>query len=78
VLSDDGRVVDKKERDGDEDESDVQNTSAYQKSGIAIARLGWKDFLSVLLHSRTGLIPAVSAMVNSLVHEDPLIPSFSS
>jgi hypothetical protein len=37
VLSDDGRVVDKKERDGDEDESDVQDTSAYQKSGIAIA-----------------------------------------
>jgi hypothetical protein len=34
---DDGRVVDKKEEDGDEDENDMENTSGYEKSGVRLA-----------------------------------------
>jgi len=34
---DDGRVVDKKERDGVEDESDMEDTSGYEKSGVRLA-----------------------------------------
>jgi hypothetical protein len=34
VFCDDGRVVDEKERDRDEDENDVEDTSGYEKSGV--------------------------------------------
>jgi hypothetical protein len=34
---DDGRVVDKKEGDGDEDENDMEKTSGYEKSGVRLA-----------------------------------------
>jgi len=37
VFYDDGRVVDEKERDGDEDENDVEDMSGYEKSGVRIA-----------------------------------------
>jgi len=37
VFCDDGRVVDMKERDGDEDENDVEDTSRYEKSGVRLA-----------------------------------------
>jgi hypothetical protein len=34
VFCDDGRVVDKYERDGDEDENDVEDMSGYEKSRV--------------------------------------------
>ena len=34
MFCDDDRVVDKKERDGDEDENDVEDTSRFEKSGV--------------------------------------------
>jgi hypothetical protein len=37
VFCDDGRVVDEKERDGDEDENDVEDKSGYEKSGVRLA-----------------------------------------
>jgi len=49
---------------GDEDENDVEDTSGYEKSGVRLARLGWEDLVSVLLHARSGLVPAVLGMVH--------------
>jgi len=37
VFCDDGRVVNEKERDGDEDENDVEDASGYEKSGVRLA-----------------------------------------
>jgi hypothetical protein len=37
VFCDDGRVVDKTERDGDEDEQNVEDMSGYEKSGVQLA-----------------------------------------
>jgi len=37
VFCDDGRVVDEKERDGDEDVNDVEDMSEYEKSGVGLA-----------------------------------------
>jgi len=34
VLCDDGRVVHKKERDRDKDESDKEDTRGYEKPGV--------------------------------------------
>jgi hypothetical protein len=31
----------------DEDENDVEDTSGYEKSGVQLAWLGWKDLVSV-------------------------------
>jgi len=56
--------VDKKEGDGDEDENDMENTSGYEISGVRLARLGLEDHVSVLLAAGSGLIPAISGMVN--------------
>ena len=68
---DDGRVVDKKERDEDEDESDMEDTSGYEKSGVRLAWLGveetWlglEDIISVFLPAGSRLVPAVSRMVS--------------
>jgi len=49
---------------GDEDENDVENTSSYEKSGVRLARLGLEDLVSVLLPAGSGLVLAVSGMVN--------------
>jgi len=49
---------------GDDNENDVEDTSGYKKSGVRLARLGWEDLVSVLLHAGSGLIPALSGMVN--------------
>jgi len=49
---------------GDEDENDMKDTSGYEKSGVRLARLGWEDLVSVLLPTRSGLVPGVSGMVN--------------
>jgi len=81
---DDGRVVDKKEWDGDEDESDMEDTSGYEKSGVRLAWLGvektWlglEYLVSVLLPAGSGLVPAIPGMVNWLAHEILSSPSFS-
>jgi hypothetical protein len=37
VFCDDDRVVDEKERDGDKDENDVQDTSGCEKSRVRLA-----------------------------------------
>jgi len=54
---------------GDEDENDVEDTSGYEKSVIQLACLGCEQLRSVWLHARSGLVPAVSGMVNWLAHE---------
>jgi len=54
---------------GDEDENDIEDTSGYEKSGVQLAWLCWEDLVSVLFHDGSGLVPAVSAMVNWLAHE---------
>jgi len=54
---------------GGEDENDMEDTSGYEKSGVRLAWLGWEDLVSVLLDSGSGLVPAVSGMVNWLTHE---------
>jgi uncharacterized protein YecA (UPF0149 family) len=36
---------------GDEDETDVEDWSEYEKSGVQLARLGWEDLVSLLLHT---------------------------
>jgi hypothetical protein len=35
--------VDKEERDGDEDESDMEDTSGYEKSGVQLVRFGVEE-----------------------------------
>ena len=42
---------------GDEDENDVEDTGGYEKSRILLALFGWENH-------RSGLVPAVSWMVN--------------
>jgi len=81
---DDGRVVDKNERDGDEDESYMEDMSSYEKSGVRLSWLGveatWlgiKNLVLVLLPSRSGLIPAVLGIINWLTQEIFWIPSSS-
>ena len=54
---------------GEEDENDMEDTSGYEKSGVRLAWLGWEDLVSVILHAGSGLVPAVSGMVNWLAHE---------
>jgi len=54
----------RKREKGDEDENDMEDTSGYEKSGVQLARLGWEDLISLLLHAGSGLVPAVSGMVN--------------
>jgi len=47
-----------------EDEHDMEDSSGYDKSGVQLARFGLEDIVSVLLHGGSGLVPAVSGMVN--------------
>jgi len=54
---------------GDEDENDMEDTSGYDKLGVRLARLGWEDLVSVLLHAGSGLVAAVLGIVNRLAHE---------
>jgi len=60
----DGRIVDKKEGDKDEDENDMENTSTYEKSGVRLDRLRLEAPVSVILPAGSGLVPAISGMVN--------------
>jgi hypothetical protein len=48
----------------DEDKNVVEDTSGYVKSGVRLARLGWEDLVSALLHARWGLVPPVLDKVN--------------
>jgi hypothetical protein len=61
---------------GDENENNVEDTSGYELSGVWLAGLGWEGLISVLLHARSGLIPAILGMVNWLAHEIHLSPNF--
>jgi len=54
---------------GDEDENDVEDTRRYEKSGVRLAWLGLEDLVSVWLPAGSGLVLAVSGMVNWLAHE---------
>jgi hypothetical protein len=47
VFCNDGRVVNEKQRNGNEDEYDVEDTSGYEESGVQLARLGWENLVSV-------------------------------
>jgi hypothetical protein len=69
---------------GDEDKNDMEDTSGYEKYGVRLAWLGleeaWlrlEDLVSVLLHAGSGLLPAVSGMVNWLAYVILSSPSFS-
>ena len=77
VFCNDGRVVDKKERDGDEDENNVENMSRCQKAGVRLAWLGLEHLVSVEFNTGSGFVPAVSGMVNWLAPEILLDPSLS-
>jgi len=76
VFCNDSRVLDEKKRNGDEDENDMENTSGHEKSGVQQACLGWKDFVLMLLQAGSGLVPAISEMVNLLAHRTLSRPSF--
>jgi len=74
----------RKKEMGDEDGSDMENMSGYEMSGVRVAWLGleetWlglEDLVSVLLLAGSGLIRAISRMVNRLAHEILSSPSFS-
>ena len=54
----------RKKEKGDEDENDMEDTSGYEKSRVRPASLGWEDLVSALLRAGSGLIPAVSGLVN--------------
>jgi len=62
---------------GDEDENDMEDTSGYEKSGVRLAWLALEDLVSVLVPTRSGLVPAVSGMGNWVEHEILWSPSFS-
>jgi len=49
---------------GDEDENDMEDTSGAEKSVVQLAWLGLEDLISVLFAAGSGLVPAVSGMVN--------------
>jgi len=63
---------------GDVDKNDVDDTSGYEKSGVRLARLGWEDLISMLVHAGPEPIPGVSGMINLLAHEILSSPNFSS
>jgi len=54
---------------GDEDETDVEVTSRDEKSGVRLSWLGWEDLVLVLVRAWSGLVPAVSGMVNWVAQE---------
>jgi len=48
----------------DEDGNNVEDTSGYEKSEVRLASLGWEDLISVLSYTGSGLLPAISGMVD--------------
>jgi len=49
---------------GDEDENGMEDTSGYEKSGVRLASLGWEELVLVLVRAGSGLVPAISRLVN--------------
>jgi len=62
---------------GDDDGNNMDNMSGIKKSEVGHVSLSIEDLISVLLPTQLGLVPAVSGMVYSLVHEILLSSSFS-
>jgi hypothetical protein len=49
---------------GEEHENNVEDPSGYEKSGVQLARMSLDDLISLILHARLGLVPAISRMVH--------------
>jgi hypothetical protein len=62
---------------GGEEENDMEDRSGPDKSEVRLAWLGLEDLESVLLLARSGLIPAISEMVNRRTQEILLSPGVS-
>jgi len=62
---------------GEEDEKHIEDMSGYEKSGVRLSWLGLEDIVSAIVRAGSGLVPAVSGMVNWLAHEILSSPSFS-
>jgi len=65
----DGRVVYKKREMGDEDENDMEDMSGYEIWGVWLAWLRFEDLIWVVSPARSGLVHAISGIVNWLVHK---------
>jgi len=66
-----------KERLGMKMGTNMKDTSRYEKSGVRLAWLDLEDLISVFLPAGSGVVPAVSGMVNWLPYEILLSLSFS-
>ena len=53
----------------EDDENNVEDTRAHEKSGVQLAWLGWEDLVWEKLRTRSGLVPAVLGMVTWLTHK---------
>jgi len=62
---------------GDNDGNDVDEISGYEKSWVRLDWLGWEDHVWMILRAWSGLVFAVSGMVNWLTHKILSSPSFS-
>jgi len=54
---------------GDEDGNDMEDMSGYEKPGVQPVWFGLEDLVLVWSPTGSGLVPAVSGMVNWLAHE---------
>jgi len=59
---------------GDENENDMEDLTGYEQSGVRLAWLSFENFVSVLLPTGSGLVPAVLGIDNWLAHEILLVP----
>jgi len=55
----------------------MEDTRRYKSSGVWLAWLHLDDLISVILHARSALIPAISVMANWLTQQVLLCPSLS-
>jgi len=58
-------------------ENCIEDTRGYENSGVRCAGLSCHDLISLISHTASGLVPAVSRMVNSLAYMILVSPSFS-
>jgi len=58
-------------------ENGMEDTRGYENSGVRCAGLTCHDLTSLILHTASGLVPAVSQMVNSLAYMTLVSPSSS-
>jgi len=54
---------------GDEDQNDEEDMSEYEEPGVQLAWFGWEEYISVQMHTGSGLVHANSGMANWLAHE---------